>query len=200
MLKTSGHIRDHYVQCAILYEEFKNKNGNGATIRNFMNKIDAFGNEIEDENKRNVFKGDMLEILAEIFFKAFVNDPRIGLLSYEPVKLEDDYGTDGIGINAAGEKCAVQVKYRSNALDKVTYTEISKTHTSAMLQHGIPLVLGRDNGVYVFTTAFEVSHQCTKVFGKMLRVISQDVISVEIDNNVSFWNFAFNEIKETLLN
>lgn len=192
MLKTSGHVKKHYKECCILYEDFKK----GTTLQKFINRVEEFSLSKNDEDKYP-FKGDMLEILAEIFFKAFPNDPRIGLSDYTPVPLEEDYGVDGFGINASGKKCAVQIKFRSNPLEPVLYSEMAKTYTSAVVQLQIPLE-GKDC-LYVFTTAQEVTTSCTKVFGKMLRVISRDTISTEIDNNVNFWNVAFEEIKNTLL-
>jgi hypothetical protein len=196
MLKTSGHVKTHYKECCLLYEDFKNRNGVDATFQAFIGSVEGFANPMSEEDKY-VFKGDMLEILAEIFFKAFANDPRIGLSDYTPVPLEADYGVDGYGVNAAGKKCAVQMKFRSNPTDSVLYEEMAKTYTSAVLQLHIPLE--GDDCLYVFTTAAKTTTACETVFGKMLRVISKDIISHEIDNNINFWNVAFEEIKDTLL-
>ena len=196
MLKTAGHVKKYYKACCIIFEDFKNRNGQNATLNEFMKHIKKMANEIQEEDERLVFKGDMLEILAEMFFKAFSNSPAIGLSDYEPVPLEKDYGVDGTGINAAGTKCAVQIKYRSNPEDSVLYAELARTFTSGMIQLNIPF--NTDNCLYVFTTAFKVTAVCETVFGKRLRVISRDIISNEINNNVSFWEFAYNEIAETL--
>jgi len=196
MLKTSGHVKTHYKECCIIFEDFKNRNGVDATLNAFKESIEQHAqNKPIDE--QNIFKGDMLEILAEIFFKAFQNDPRVGLSDYTPVPLEEDYGVDGFGINAAGKQCAVQVKFRSNPLDSVTYAELARTYASAILLQKIPLE--GDNCLYIFTTAQDVTHPNGTVFGSMLRVISHNIISEEINNNINFWNAAFEEIKETLL-
>lgn len=197
MLKTAGHVKKYYKSCCILYEDFKNRQGNNATLKEFMKHIKKMSEEIQDDEERQVFKGDMLEILAEIFFKAFSNSPRIGLTNYEPIPLEEDYGVDGKGINAVGKKCAVQVKYRSNPEDSVTYAEMARTYTSAIVQLNIPLE--GDDCLYIFTTAFGVSVACKTVFGKKLRIINRDIIANEINNNVNFWDLAYKEIEETLL-
>jgi hypothetical protein len=196
MLKTSSHVKTHYKECCIIFEDFKNRNGVNATFDAFKGAIEnsASSKPIEEQN---VFKGDMLEIFAEIFFKAFQNDPRVGLSDYTPVPLEEDYGVDGLGVNAAGKQCAVQVKFRSNPLDSVTYAELSRTYASAVLLQKIPLE--GDSCLYVFTTAYDVTHPNGTVFNKMLRVISHKIISEEVDNNINFWNTAFEEIKDTLL-
>lgn len=197
MMKTAGHVKKHYVTCCQIFEDFKNRNGNNATLSEYMKEVEEHTKKIEIPDEALTLKGDMLEILAELFFKAFANDPRIGLKDYEPVALEEDYGVDGFGINAAGVKVPVQVKYRSNPQDLVLYAEIARTYTSAMIQLKIP-VQGKDS-IYVFTTASGVTVACSTVFGDMLRIIHGDIIREQINNNISFWDMAFEEIKETLL-
>jgi hypothetical protein len=59
-------------------------------------------------------------------------------------------------------------------------------------------VEGADS-LYVFTTANDVTVACKTVFKDMLRVINGTIIRDQIDNNVSFWGVAYEEIKETLL-
>lgn len=193
MLKTSGHVKKHYKTCCIVFEDFKD----GGTLDDYMKAVEAQASSIKDPDEQLVLKGDMLEILAEIFFKAFANDPRVGLTGYEPIPLEEDYGVNGFGVNAAGHKVPVQIKWRSNPTDLVLYAEMARTYASAMVQLNIP-VEGRDS-LYVFTTANDVTVACKTVFKDMLRVIDGNIIRDQIDNNVSFWNVAFEEIKETLL-
>lgn len=197
MLKTAGHVKKYYKPCCILFEDFMQREGKNVTLKEYIKFIVKETKDIEDEDAKQVFKGDMLEILAEIFFKAFSNSPQVGLSDYTPVPLEEDYGVDGFGVNAAGNRCAVQVKYRSNPADSVLYSEMARTYTSATIQLKIPLV-GEDC-LYVFTTSDDVTLACHTVFGKMLRVINRNIISNEIDNNVNFWKFAYEEIKDTLL-
>lgn len=74
---------------------------------------------------------------------------------------------------------------------------MARTYTSATIQLKIPLA-GEDC-LYVFTTVDDVTPACRTVFGKMLRVINREIIGNEIDNNVNFWKFAYEEIKSTLL-
>lgn len=198
MLKTAGHVKKHYETCCLLFEDFKNREGENTTLNEYMKFIEARTQKTSNEDERLVLKGDMLEILAEIFFKAFANDPRVGLTNYEPVPLEEDYGVDGFGTNAAGRKVPVQIKYRSNPTDLVLYAEMARTYASAMVQLDIP-VRG-DDSLYVFTTANGVTAACETVFKGMLRVIDGNIIRDQIDNNVSFWEMAYKEIEDTLLN
>jgi hypothetical protein len=130
-----------------------------------------------------------------MFFGAFANDPSVGLTGYTPVPLPEDYGMDGQGNNAAGIDCAVQVKYRGDPTDLVTYAEIARTFTSAVLQRGLPLYNGSDN-IFIFTSAYDVTVACKTVMGNKIHVLNRGIIQQKIDNNVSFWEYAFNEVKE----
>lgn len=197
MFKTAGHVAKHYKPCCIIFEDFKNRGGSNATIEEYVKAVEHHAAGIKDLDARMAFKGDMLEILAEMFFKAFANDPRVGLKDYEPVPIEEDYGVDGRGTNASGKQCAVQVKYRVNPLDFPTYAEIARTYASGRIQLGLDLQ--GDDCIFVFTTANAVSIACHAVFKKMIRVLDRRIIGTEINNNVSFWQLAYDEIEETLL-
>lgn len=197
MLKTAGHVKKHYLPCCVIYEDFLGRGSNNSTLAEFMKAIESHASEIEDYNEQLAFKGDMLEIFADIFFKAFSADPAIGLVDYEPVPLEEDYGVDGFGVNAAGNKVPVQVKYRSNPKESVLYAEVARTYTSAKLQLKIPCE-GKDS-VYVFTTADDTTIACQTVFGEMCRVINRQLITHYVDYNENFWKAAYNEIEQTLL-
>lgn len=200
MLKLRGHLTKYYKPVCILFEDMKNRlptNAASASLKSFVDYVENTAKTFPDPDSALTFKGDMLEILAELFFKAFENDPAIGLTQYEAVSIVDDYGVDGYGRNAAGKTCAVQVKYRHNPKDSVLYAEIARTYASGMLQ--LDLNLEGDDRIFVFTTANEVTPSCSKVFGRMLRVINGEQISRMIDGNVNFWECAYNEVKETLL-
>jgi hypothetical protein len=194
MLKTAGHVKKHYKPVCSIFEEFKD----GATLEGYVREVEKYAANIQDEDTRMSFKGDMLEILAEIFFKAFENNPAVGLRDYTPIPLDEDFGVDGKGINANGKDCAVQVKYRGNPFDLISYSDIARTYTSANLQLG--LELEGDDRIYVFTTAIDVNIQCHTVFKGMVRVLGKEIVSREINNNRNFWLLAYNEVRETLLN
>lgn len=151
-----------------------------------------------EKEKLNSFKGDMLEILAEIFFRIFPADPAVGVISYQPVPLSEDFGVDGVGINVNGDQCVVQDKYRANPLEVILYTDIAKTYTAGKLRHNMPL--DKDDTILLFTTATGVTPACQEVFGNKLRVINRKIISSYIDNNQTFWQQAEELILFTLDN
>jgi hypothetical protein len=193
MLKTSGHVKKHYKACCTIFDDFKNRQGVNATFEAFLVEIEKRASKISDQEEQDNFRGDMLEILAEMFFGAFSNDPAVGLTGYTPIPLPEDYGVDGTGNNAAGTKCAVQVKYRGDPMNSVTYAEIARTFTSAVLQLGLPLYNGSNN-IFIFTSAYDVTVACKTVMGDKIHVLTRSIIQSKIDNNVSFWEYAFNEI------
>ena len=162
----------------------------GVMFRDFINTIER--DAPRDQDEANKFKGDSLEIFAEIFFNSFENDPSVGLVDYLPIAIENDYGVDAVGYNADNRKVAVQVKYRSNPLELVKYEEISKTYTSGTLM--LDLDLSHKQSLYVFTTSVGVTPACQKVFGNRLVVINLDIIKHYVDNNANFWGYAFQEV------
>lgn len=167
---------------------------NFKTFKNFIYLVEKMSDKLFDDIElRKMFKGDMLEIFAEVFFNCFESDPELGLLDYTPVSIEEDFGCDGQGINAAGNKCAVQVKFRNNPLDDITYEELAKTDCSATRLLDINTSL--PNSIYIFTSAFKVSHSAEKVLGKSLVVLGKNEISYKVDNNVTFWDKAWEIIR-----
>jgi hypothetical protein len=197
MLKTKGHIGKYHVPCRIIYEDFKKRNGVKATFKEFIKSIESFAGNYSEEVVQT-YKGDMLEIFSEIFFKSCENDARFGLKNYEPVKLENDFGVDATGVNVNGHKCAIQVKFRSNPFDDILYSDIAKTYCSGRRQLGLDL--DEDNSIFIFTSAHKATVACNTVMQSTIRLISREVISREVDNNKSFWEFAFSEIEKTLFN
>lgn len=185
-----------------IYKEFRE----GGTIREWVNAMlqlvnnyPFHGTEEEIVDARNKFKGDMLEVLAEIYFNIFDADEAVGIKNYAPVDLGNDYGVDATGINVNGHKVAVQVKFRSNPIDDlITYADMSRTYTSGILQLGNMDLVLNNNTLYLFTTAAGVSGACQKVFGKKLVVINRGVISTKIDNNKNFWEDAYRLIFDKL--
>lgn len=187
--KKSGKIEESMKQ---LLRSIGFYNGN-----EWISKELDFGKLIYSEDI-NKFKGDMLEVLSEIFFNAFKTDEAIGLKEYEPINLEDDFGIDATGVNVNNHKCVVQVKYRKNPDSLIEYSDIAKTYTSSLLQLNLSDIYYHDNTIFLFTTAKGVTGAFEKVMKQKVRVINRSIISTKIDNNKTFWKFAFKEISESL--
>lgn len=146
----------------------------------------------------NKFKGDMLEILSEIFFNIFQADEAVGIKEYTPIEIGLDFGIDAVGINVNGHRVAIQVKYRSNPAQVITYSEIARTFTQAVVKMQMMDVVEHDHTIYLFTTAGGTTAAFDQVMGKKAVVIPRQVIARRIDNNHNFWDVAFREVRETL--
>lgn len=177
-----------------LFSQFKNT----GTIREFITAVEDMAYDLfrDDEDSRLKFKGDCLEILAEIFFKAHAYDSAIGLTDYHPIPLDEDYGVDAMARNPNGHKVAVQVKYRKNPKDSVEFGDLAKTFTTGLLKHGLDL--HEEKTVYLFTTASGITNAADKVMESKLVIINRGIIAEKIDNNITFWEFAYKEIFDTL--
>jgi glycyl-tRNA synthetase alpha subunit len=174
------------------------------SIGDFVVKVEElaeerFPNHQFDEkelDQLNSFKGDMLEVLSEIFFHIFSAHPAVGLTDYTPVALSEDYGVDAVGTNVNGDRCAVQDKYRNNPVALITYEDIGKTYSAGRELHQLPLE--KSDTIFLFTTGQGINMHCQKVFGQKIRVINRQIISGLIDNNQNFWQQAEELIMDTL--
>ena len=176
-----------------LYDRWSQKTS-FQTINEWINDVEILANTMPDTNSALKLRGDMLEVLSEIFFKAFQNDEAVGIKDYSPVSIDEDFGVDAVGINPNGLRVAVQCKYKN--FEPVTYTELAKTFTSGLLILKCDLM--QPNSIYVFTTAVQFSSAIDKNLGSKVVKIDRNVISRKIDNNRTFWQFAYDEIFSTL--
>ena len=174
------------------------KDGQRNTLRAFINAINRLtgpkGIPFRTDDDRQKFKGDALEVLSDLFFTRFNSDPRMGLTDYTPIPVTNDFGVDATGINANGDLTVIQVKFRGNPKDVVTYAEIARTFTAGMKLHRLDPQ--KDHNVFVFTTADEVSHQCHKVLGDSLVVVNRQYIQKVIDNNKNFWALCLADVQQ----
>ena len=176
-----------------LYDRWSQKTS-FQTISEWINDVEILANTMPDTDSALKLRGDMFEVLSEIFFNAFQNDEAVGIKDYEPVAINEDYGVDAVGINPNGLRVAVQCKYKN--FEPVTYTELAKTFTSGLLILKCDLM--QANSIYVFTTAVQFSSAVDKNLGSKVVKIDRNVISRKIDNNRTFWQYAFDEIYSTL--
>lgn len=174
---------------------------------NKTNKVSTFMSKLEkqslidpDRYDSNKYKGDGFEFLVEILLKSHSYDNRLGITSYEPVQ-SDDNGVDGVGVNLAGEKCVVQVKYRSNSKTVLTANtdHLSNMISDGMIKHKV--VIAEDNTKiprhYVVTTATGLHHYTdNENFKGFVHCIGFEQLRVLLDNNLSFWNLCREIVKK----
>jgi hypothetical protein len=192
MLKHTAILSDPQTYFSF-YDRWKDKTS-FQTINEWVADVENLANQIPDIDSALKFRGDMLEVLSEIFFNAFENDEAVGIKEYTPVSIDEDFGVDATGINPANTKVAVQCKYKN--FEPVTYAELARTFTSGMLNLNCDVTM--KNSIYVFTTAVQFSSAVDKVLGSKVVKIDRNVISRKIDNNRTFWQYAFDEIYKIL--
>ena len=177
------------------YEFYKGFNSqDNKTFSFWCDAISSISESLPTESEQLKFKGDNLEVLSEIFFNCFHADEAVGLREYTPTPLDEDYGVDATGINPAGTRCAVQCKFKS--FQPVLYEELAKTFASGFLNMNCEVT--KPNSIYVFTNSMTHTNAIDKVLGNRVRFIDYNVIVRKIDNNHTFWQYAYDEIFNTL--
>lgn len=163
----------------------------------FVNNLPKSGNKEEDKDQCNKFKGDMFEVFIEIFCNIFKSDEGLGISDYTPILINDDYGMDATGININGHQSAIQVKYRSNPLDEITWGDLAKTQGHAIAL-GNRDIVNFDHTLFLFTTGKQANVHAKKMLGNRLVTINRGVISTKVRKNKSFWALAYGMIDEKL--
>jgi hypothetical protein len=109
------------------------------------NKISTFMNKLEKQSILDTarydskkYLGDGFEFLVEILLKTHSYDNRFGITNYTPIQ-SDDTGVDGLGLNLAGEKSVIQIKYKSNTTTHLTANtdHLSNMFSAAQTKYGI---------------------------------------------------------------
>lgn len=178
------------------------------------NKISTFMAKLEKQSlidplryDSNKYKGDGFEFLVEILLKSHSCDNRLGISKYSPIQ-SDDNGVDGIGLNLSGEKCVVQIKYRSNSKSVLTANEdkLSNMISDGMFQHGVSATPEKLKMIsekktaplhYVITTATGLHHYTdNENFKGFVHCIGYDQLRSMLDGNISFWNLCREIAKE----
>lgn len=171
-------------------------------LSTFMNKLEKQANIDHIRYDRDKYVGDGFEFLMEIFIKISEFDTRLGISKYEPVQ-SDDNGVDGIGYNLINEKCAVQIKYRSNTMQTLTANEdhLSNFIADAMFKYKI--VAPEDNTQifrhYIFTTAQGLNfYTDSQMFKGFVKCYGNEELRFFLDGNMHFWDLCrsiSNELK-----
>lgn len=176
------------------------------TMKHWVDAVEAEAKSIKfkTEDEENTFKGDMLEVLAEIFFNANVANARYGIKGYKPVALEQDRGVDAIGKNPANDDCVVQVKYRKNPSprkdeERLHWPDLAKTYASGVRSFNIDTK--KKSTVFLFTTLYEergISYVIKEELGDCLVILDRKFIDAELENNHNFWDIAYETVLEYL--
>jgi len=171
-------------------------------------KVSTFCSKLERQSlvdpgayPSEMYVGDGFEFLVELLIKLSPADNRIGIAEYSPIKVGQDNGVDGYGINVLGKKCAIQVKYRSNNSKLLTAGEdnLDSFMNEAMFEGVFPEIEGKCKNHYIFTTAQGLNHYTNnqKLRGSVKCIGFQELREL-LDNNIHFWNLCRENILENL--
>jgi hypothetical protein len=187
---------------------FRSRSHNLQGLFDGVNKISTFMKRLEDQSLLNPtryspdkYKGDGFEFLIEIFLKSHAFDNRVGITNYTPVQ-KDDNGVDGFGINLSGEKCVIQIKYRSNTESVLSSNQdkLSNLISDGMISHGVMILPEKLESIkqkksaplhYVITTAKGLHHYTDhQNFQGSVHCIGYNELRSLLDGNMSFWNLC----------
>ena len=149
---------------------------------------------------KDKYTGDGFEFLMEIFIKVSEFDTRVGISKYEPVQT-DDNGVDGIGCNLINEKCAIQIKFRSNVTTTLTANQdhLSNFITDAMFKYKI-VAPEKNTDIfrhYIFTTAEGLNfYTDANMFKGFVKCYGNTDLRFFLDGNIHFWDLCRTIAKE----
>jgi hypothetical protein len=172
-------------------------------LSDLVGLITTIGNNMysDDNDQLNCFKGDMFEVFAEGYFTLVKSKNSSGIINYEPLHGQgDDYGVDGFGTNYSNQPSVVQVKYRSNPKDLITYSALANTWHQAEEDDMVPesKKLWRRTMI-LFTNSYGANDNAVKRNKKYDRlfVINKPTIESEVNGNLIFWQDLYNLIKDS---
>ena len=201
-LKSKNHLLSHKQEFYDLFA-VNPKDYDKITIDEFVKEVSKTADSIKffdnpdlDRDARNSFKGDALEIFAEIFFNVYFADPALGITNYTPIEKGEDYGVDGIGTNVNDQAAAIQVKYRENPMEMIEYPDVAKTVMAATWKHKIDTT--KKASVYIFTTGKGVNFRAEEISEDRMVVINREVIADKVNHNLTFWKILSETVYKAL--
>lgn len=144
--------------------------------------------------------GDGFEFFIELFLMLYSCDKRIGVSNYVPVQ-ENDNGVDGIGINTKGEKCVIQIKYRTDTQGFLTANldHLSNMISDGQFNHNVvaDMLDPKNYRHFIFTTAEGLNfYTDIEMYKSKVKCFGYNDFRVLLDDNITFWNTAREIVKE----
>lgn len=166
----------------------------------FMRRLEADANLDTMRYDRDKYVGDGFEFFIELFLSLYPCDKRIGVSNYVPTQ-ENDNGVDGIGVNTKGEKCVVQIKYRTNTDGFIVNNtdHLSNMISDGMFAHDVVSdnTDPKNYRHFIFTTAEGLNfYTDQEMFKSKVRCIGFNDFRVLLDDNIIFWQTALEIVKE----
>lgn len=190
-----------------LEHNFKTKSHSLTRLFDGVTKMSQLMRNIERESlidpmryDSDKYRGDAFEFFVELFLALHPTDNRVGVYNYKPNQ-ENDNGVDGIGLNINGEKCVVQIKYRSNVLTELSSNKDSLANliTDGMMSHGVVADMNNSKNFrhFVFTTATGLNfYTDQEMFKSKVKCFGYNDFRSLLDNNLIFWD----SVRDTINN
>lgn len=150
---------------------------------------------VYQEDLYNQFVGDLFELFAEFFLKTCSTVGQYGVVNYEPAVNNDDWGVDGYGIAAdqretsgGATPAVVQIKFRSNPMDEISYTMLAKTGWDGIKNYNLDIK--RKNNVILFCNTEKGANYLAKnAMGDNLYVVDMRKLDSDVTGirTVTFW-------------
>jgi len=159
------------------------------TLSKFMTKLEEQSLLDPLRYDSDKYKGDGFEFFIELLLNLYSVDNRIGIYKYEPIQINDN-GVDGIGLNINGNKCVIQIKYRSNTNDLLSSNKdnLSNLFSDGMLSHNV-VSSEKDIRHFIFTTAKGLHFYTEQeMFKNKVKCFGYNEIKQLVNNNFPFWD------------
>lgn len=152
------------------------------------------------ENARNDFCGYVFEIFSEFLININVGNPAMGIIDYQPVIGDDDYGVDGYGKSLTNFKpVTVQIKFRSNPNYFLTTEDrISNFYSKSLSSYFSEYKLSElePYNMLIITSCAGVNFKCMKeIFNDKIKVLARKDLEKFTDNRIGFWQLFFESLE-----
>ena len=146
------------------------------------------------------YLGDGFEFFIEMFLLFHPVDNRVGVSHYSPNEVNDN-GVDGTGLNIRNEPCVVQIKFRSDVMERLS---TNRDHLSNLITDGMMAfnVMADNTNPknyrhFVFTTSMGLNfYTDNEMFKNKVKCFGYNELRKKIDNNIPFWNYVREIVKQ----
>lgn len=184
----------------------KNKSNALVTMKLISGMITRYGKQFMknttnpdyQEELYNQFVGDYFEAFAEFFLK--YNSEAYGVSDYKAAINTQDWGVDGYGIvtdqrdsSGGPTPCVVQVKFRSNPFDEISYTCLAKTGWDGVKNYNLDIT--RKKNIILFTNVNGGNYLAKDALGSNLYEITRSTFDDDRSRikTVQFWEKFLSE-------
>lgn len=184
-----------YIKDQKIFERiFKNCNLFNTFKNNMLKECENYTKfSYTEEQGSEKMMGDIFEIFSELFFKILGADPRVGVYSYKPDKI-DAVGIDAIGLSIEEKNITIQCKFKVDSSYELLERDIKQFPYKSIKRFNV-----EKNNMILFTSSKGLNwFTASNVFDDDIRVINYGNIRSFVDNNFVFWKLVEDYIDNTI--